>query len=75
MLANSIKLKGNRFIIELSNSIKILGVFINIEFDQTTNENKIISKVNYRVEIINKVTKFSNTKTNILLNNSLIKVI
>ena len=40
MLANNIKIKGNIFIIELLKSIKILGVFINNEFDKMPYVNK-----------------------------------
>ena len=70
--AQSIKLQANKYIISQTQSIKILGVFITSGFDHTPNVNSIVSKVNYRVYVLQKIVKYTNTKTRIILYNSLI---
>ena len=40
--------------------------------DQTPNINNVISKVNNTIQILNKITKFTNIKTSKILYNSLI---
>merc|ERR1712115_415944 len=52
--------------------LKILGVYITSGLHQTPNVNTIISKVNHRVNILNKITRFTNTKTSLILYNSLV---
>ena len=71
-IASSIKLTADKYTIEQSTKIKILGVYFTNTLDNTANVNQIIQKVNYRISVISKLTKYSNTKTNLLLYNSLI---
>ena len=40
--------------------------------DQTPNVNTIISNVNHRINILNKITRYTNTKTSLILYNSLV---
>ena len=70
--AQSIQLQVNKYIISQTQSIKILGVFITSGFDHTPNVNAIVSKVNYRVYVLKKIVKYTNTKTRVILYNSLI---
>ena len=59
-------------VIKQSDKLKILGVYITSGLHQTPNVNNIISKVNHRVNILNKITRFTNTKTSLILYNSLV---
>ena len=70
--AQSIHLQANKYTISQTQSIKILGVFITSGFDHTPNVNAIVSKVNYRVYVLKKIAKYTNTKTRVILYNSLI---
>ena len=71
-IASNIKLTADKYTIKQSTKIKILGVYFTNTLDNTANVNQIIQKVNYRISVISKLTKYSNTKTNLLLYNSLI---
>ena len=51
------------FIIKQSDKLKILGIYLTSGLDQTPNANNLISKVNHRINILNKITKYTNIKT------------
>ena len=61
---------AGKYIIKQSDKLKILGVYITSGLDQTPNVNNIISKVNNRINILNKITKYTNIKTSLILYNS-----
>ena len=65
-------IQAGQYVIEQSDKLKILGVYITSGLHQTPNVNTIISKVNHRVNILNKITRFTNTKTSLILYNSLV---
>ena len=65
-------IQAGQHVIEQSDKLKILGVYITSGLHQTTNVNTIISKVNHRINILNKITRFTNTKTSLILYNSLV---
>lgn len=69
---SKIKLQANQYVIEQTNKIKILGIFITNNMDNTPNINHIIQKVNYRINILHKITKYTNLKTKLILYNSLV---
>ena len=52
-----ILLHAGKYIIKQSDKLKILGTNITSGLDQTLNINNIISKVNHRINILNKITK------------------
>ena len=60
------------YIIEQSDKIKILGLYFTNGLDNGPNISKIIQKVNYRVNILRKITKLTNIKTSLILYYSLI---
>jgi len=65
-------IQAGQYVIQQSDKLKILGVYITSGLHQTPNVNNIISKVNHRVNILNKITRFTNTKTSLILYNSLV---
>jgi len=67
-----IYLKAGKFIINQSDKIKILGIFITSGLNNTPNINNIISKINHRINILGKITKYTNVKTSLILYNSLV---
>merc|ERR1712115_543435 len=48
---------AGKYIIKQSDKVKILGMYITSRLDQTPNVNNIMSKVNHRINILNKITK------------------
>ena len=71
-ITKDITIQAGQYVIQQSDKLKILGVYITSGLHQTPNVNNIISKVNHRMNILNKVTKFTNTKTSLILYNSLV---
>ena len=65
-------IQAGQYVIKQSDKLKILGVYITSGLHQTPNVNNIISKVNHRVNILNKITRYTNTKTSLILYNSLV---
>ena len=66
-------IQAGTFIITQSDKLKILGIYITNDLDQTPNVNNIISKVNHRINILNKITRYTNTKTSLLLYHSMVR--
>ena len=58
--------------IDQSDKIKILGIYYTSGLDNQPNINKIIQRVDYRISILGKITKYANEKTSLLLYNSLV---
>ena len=71
-LTKDLKLTAGDFVIEQSDKIKILGIYFTSGLDNQPNINKIIQRVNYRINILQKITKYTNVKTSLLLYNSLV---
>ncbi len=71
-ITKDIIIQAGQYVIQQSDKLKILGVYIMSGLHQTPNVNNIISKVNHRMNILNKVTRFTNTKTSLILYNSLV---
>ena len=69
---NSIKLSTTQYIIEQSTKIKVLGVYITAGLSNLATINNMISKINYRSNILKEVFKYSNERTKRILTNSLI---
>ena len=69
---NDISMKTTNFIIQQSNKIKILGVYVSSSLSNIPNINNVISKVNYRLHILKKVFKYTNKRTSKMLMNSII---
>ena len=71
-LTKELKLTAGDYVIEQSDKIKILGIYYTCGLDNEPNINKIIQRVNYRINTLNKLTKYTNVKTSLLLYNSLV---
>ena len=56
-------LKAGKYIIEQREKIKVLGVFFTAGLSNHANISNIISKVNFRLNIMREAFKFSNKKT------------
>ena len=70
--ANDIVVKAGNNIIEQSTYVNILGIYFTNSLDNTKNDNKIISKVNYCINILRKIIRYTNIKTSNILYKSLI---
>ena len=71
-MTNDIKLTAGDYMIQQSDKIKILGLYFTNGLDNGPNVTKIIQKVNYRINVLNKIIKLTNTKTSLILYNSLV---
>ena len=69
---NDIQLETTDYSIEQSTKVKILGMYISAGLCNNANINSIISKVNYRLNILRKVLKYTNYRTSKMLVNSII---
>ena len=69
---NHIKLHTSQYIIEQSHKIKILGIYITSGFNNIATINNIISKVNYRSNVLKGIFKYSSQRTKTILTNSII---
>ena len=70
-LSNDLKLTAGDYIIQKSDKIKILGLYFTNGLDNTPNINKLIQKINYHIGVLNKITKYTNLNTSLVLYNSL----
>ena len=71
-LSSHIKLQTTKYVIEQSQKIKGLGIFITSGFTNLATINNIISKVNYRLSVLREVFKYSTYRTRKILTNSII---
>jgi len=53
--------------IKLFKKIKVLGIYVTETLDNSRNINSIIQKVNYRMNLIKRITKYTNIKTRKIL--------
>merc|ERR1711955_164931 len=67
-----IKLNTTDYIIEQAKKVKILGAYFSPGLSNIVNVNTIISKVNYRLNILKKVIKYTNFRTSKMIINSII---
>ena len=51
---------------------KLVQTFSKLEFNNTTTVNSIISKVNFRLTVLNEIFQHSNIRTKLMLTNSII---
>ena len=66
----NIKLQASQYVIEQSEKLKVLGVYFSSGMEQQPNINQIISKVNYRLNILREIFKFCSYRTKIIISNS-----
>ena len=71
-LWKNIKLHTSQYIIEQSIRIKVLGIYITSGFSNIATINNIISKVNYCLNILKEIFKYSSVRTKKILTNSII---
>ena len=71
-LSSNIKLQTTKYIINQSQKINILGIFITSGFTNLANINNTISKVNYRISVLRELFKYSTYRTKKILTNSII---
>ena len=71
-ITSQIKLQANKYTIEQSQKIKVLGIFITSGFNNIATVNSIISKVNFCLTVLNEIFKYSNIRTKLMLTNSII---
>ena len=69
---SNITLRASKYIIEQSTKIKVLGVYITAGLSNIATINNMISKINYRRQVLSEIFKYCNIRTKILLTNSLI---
>merc|ERR1712240_597215 len=67
-----ITLNTTNFVIEQAKKVKILGTYFSPGLCNIVNVNLIISKVNYRLNILRKVTKYTNFRTSKIIITSII---
>ena len=66
-VTKDVMIHAGKYIIKQSDKLKILGIYITSRLNQTPNVNNIISKVNQRINLLNKITKYTNIKTSLIL--------
>ena len=69
---SNITLRASQYIIEQSTKIKVLGVYITAGLSNIATINNMISKINYRRQVLSEIFKYCNILTKIILTNSLI---
>lgn len=69
---SKITLQASQYVIEQSAKIKVLGTYITSGLTNLATINDMISKINFRRQILNTVFKYSRLRTKLLLTNSLI---
>ena len=58
-LTKDITLTAQNYLVEQTNKVKILGVYILSDLSQTANTNRIKSKVNYRLHTLKDIFKYA----------------
>ena len=61
---SSIKLQANKYLIDQSTKIKVLGIFISSGFNNIATINSTISKVNYRLVVLKEFSNIQIFKQN-----------
>ena len=67
-----IKLRTSNFIIHQSEKVKILGMYISAGLTNLPTINYIISKVNYRTNVLKEIFRYSNYRTKKIITTSVI---
>ena len=62
-ISKDMKLTAGDYTIEQSDRIKILGLYFTNGLDNGPNVSKVIQKVNFRINILSKIIKLTNTET------------
>ena len=70
--AKNVKLKTSNFTIEQSQKVKILGMYILASLSNIHNANNLVSKNNYRLITLKKVTKYADMRTSKMIANAII---
>ena len=70
--SKNIKLNAGIYTIHPSETVKILGYYLNINLNHDTYINKIISKVNYRLLLLKDVSKYMCSNVKVLVYNAII---
>merc|ERR1712240_638768 len=71
MGAKNVKLKTSDFIIEQSQKVKILGMYISSSLSNIHNANNLVSKINHRLFTLEKVTKYADIRTSKMIANEI----
>ena len=71
-LANQIQFQAGKFLIKQKSKIKILGYILNNTLTHDSYINNIISKVNYKIYIIDTISKYMSEKTRIITTTAII---
>ena len=69
---SNIVINCDSYNIEQVEKIKILGMYVTNTLDQTPNINAITQKVNYRINVLSSIVKYSDHKTRKILYESII---
>merc|ERR1712240_864052 len=70
--ANFVKLKTSNFIIVQSQKVKFLGMYISASLSNVHNVNNLVSKINYRLITLKKVTRYADLRTSKMIANGII---
>ena len=71
-LADKVSFYTDKYLIEQKSNTKILGFILSSNPNHNSHINMIISKVNYRIHLINKIRSFTDFKTRKIITTSLI---
>ena len=71
-LTKNIVLNTTDYVINQCDKVKILGIFISAGLSHLATINQIISKVNYRLNLLKKVFKYTKHRTSLMVMNSVI---
>ena len=69
---NTVQLNTANYTIEQTKKVKILGIYVTSGLCNNATINDIISKVNYRLNILKKVISYTDFRTTKMLFNSII---
>ena len=62
-MTKDINLIASDYVIEQSNRIKVLGIYITSGLSNQSNINNIVSKINYRQQILREIFKYCDNRT------------
>ena len=71
-VTKDIVLDTTDYTIKQCDKVKILGIFITAGLSHLATVNLIVSKVNFRLNLIRKVLKYTNRRTSLMIMNSVI---
>ena len=69
-MTKDINLIASDYVIEQSNRIKVLGIYITSGLSNQSNINIIVSKINYRQQLLREIFKYCDNRTKRILSTS-----